>query len=738
MTTLADSLIASTSRPLTVRTRPDLTYSRHLYQGTGYWVVKEPVGLQYFRFHEEEYFILKMLDGHISLQQIKEAFEEHFAPQKITYGDLQQYIGMLHRSGLVISNAPGQGVQLKQRRDQKKRRELLGKFANVFALRFRGVDPEKLLTRMIPWFGWLFSVPALLLFVVLGIAALMLIGANWTLFQAKLPTFQDFFAVKNWLFLGATMGIVKIIHEFGHGLSCKKFGGECHELGFMLLVFTPCLYCNVSDSWMLPNKWQRIWIGAGGMYFELILASIATFLWWYSEPGFFNFLCLAVMFICSVSTVIFNGNPLLRFDGYYILMDYLEIPNLRQKCTEVLKRWFQSTCLGLELQDNPFLPQKNRFVFGLYTVAAVIYRWVVVFGIIMFLNQVLTPYGLQILGRIMAIAGFAGMIFQPVWQTIKFVRTPGRLQKVKFVRVAASLAVLGAAIGFVALVPLPHQIECAFEIKPTDKVLPYYAGTPGALQYAAKAGDQVAPGDVIVELRNIELELQLNEHQGQRKVAEQNIKSLQTQKRPILSQQEVVRQHLEQENLVRERLDKLIVRAKFPGTVIPAPDKESPPADQGRLPMWSGSALKRENQGAFVMQDDLLCYVGDPNEMEAVLYADQNDIQLLRLGQRVELKLESDRGSTYEGEVTVIGNAKVTSVSKSLASQVGGPLDTEMDPKTGMFKPISSTYQASVPLQGTKGSLRPGYRGWARVHTEPKTLGWRLWRIIARTFNFEL
>ena len=205
-----------------------------------------------------------------------------------------------------------------------------------------------------------------MLFLMFGLAAITLVLVQWDKFQSKLPTFEQFFSAENWLFLGATMAIVKILHEFGHGLSCKKFGGECHEMGLMFLVFTPCLYCNVSDSWMLKNKWQRVFIGAAGMYVELILASVATFLWWFSTPGMFNFLCLSVMFICSVSTVVFNGNPLLRFDGYYIVMDMLEIPNLRQKSTEVLKRWFQSKCLGLELQDNPFLPRRNLFWFALF------------------------------------------------------------------------------------------------------------------------------------------------------------------------------------------------------------------------------------------------------------------------------------------------------------------------------------------------------------------------------------
>ncbi|MEM0926049.1 MAG: hemolysin D, partial [Planctomycetota bacterium] len=125
MTTLAESLVSSSSRPLTVRKRPDLSSSRHRYQGTGYWVIKEPVGLQYFRFHDEEYFILNMLDGHVSLQHIKDGFEQRFAPQKITFGDLQQFIGMLHRSGLVISNSPGQGKALRHRGRKKRNKETL-------------------------------------------------------------------------------------------------------------------------------------------------------------------------------------------------------------------------------------------------------------------------------------------------------------------------------------------------------------------------------------------------------------------------------------------------------------------------------------------------------------------------------------------------------------------------------------------------------------------------------------
>lgn len=746
MATLAESLVSSSSRPLTVRKRPDLTASRHRYQGTGYWVVKEPVGLQYFRFHDEEYFILNMLDGHVSLQQIKDGFEQRFAPQKITFGDLQQFIGMLHRSGLVISNSPGQGKQLRERGRKKKNKELLGKLANVFALRWRGFDPEKLLNAMLVPFGWIFTVPALFAFMLLFSCASLLLASQYDTVYAKLPTFQQFFAADRWLILAATMAIVKVIHEFGHGLSCKKFGGECHEIGFMLLVFTPCLYCNVSDSWMLPNKWKRVWIGAAGIYVEMILASFAAFVWYFTESGTtINDLCLNMMFLNVVSTVLVNGNPLLRFDGYYILMDMLEIPNLRQKSTEVLKRWFQSTCLGLELQDDPFMPTRGKLFFGMFTIASVIYRWVVVFSICWFVMQVLEPYGLQALGRMLATIGFAGLVAQPVIQTWKFVRTPGRLAKVKRKHLLTTLAIAGVVIAAVCYVPLPHHVDCAFEIRPSEAGA-VYAGTGGQLVHAVTPGTQVNEGDTVAVLQNPDLQIRLAELKGEEQVAEVQLKNVKLRSR---DDRELVAQLETQEELLdsirhvlsktQEEIDRLNVKARRSGYVYPPPHRKPQDTGDGRLPGWTGSPLAPENKGALLTADDLICEIGKPDAFEAVLVIDQGDMQLVTTGQSVDLKLDSLRLSTFSGELTEVSQSALSSASMALSSQTGGDLQTEMDPRTGALKPRNVSYQGRVPLSSTELEIpfRPGYRGSAKIHVAPMSLGTRLWRLIAQTFNFE-
>ncbi|QDS96707.1 Putative peptide zinc metalloprotease protein YydH [Roseimaritima multifibrata] len=744
MTTLADSLVSSSSRPLTVRKRPDLSHARQLYQGTAFWVVKEPVGLQYFRFHEEEFFILNMLDGHVSLQQIKDGFEQQFAPQKITFGDLQQFIGMLHRSGLVISNAPGQGKALEQRGSTKRRKELMGKFTNVFALRFRGFDPERILTKILPWTGWLFTIPALFFFICLGSAAMLLLAMQYETVYARLPSFQQFFAADRWMYLALTMGIVKVLHEFGHGISCKKFGGECHELGFMLLVFTPCLYCNVSDSWMLPNKWKRVWIGAGGIYVEMILASFATFIWYFTEPGMLNDLCLNMMFLNVVSTVLVNGNPLLRFDGYYILMDILEIPNLRQKATEVLKRWFQQTCLGLELQDDPFLPQRNKLFFAIFTIASVIYRWVVVFSICWFVIKVLEPYGLQIVGRMIAMVGFVGLVAQPVIQTFKFCRTPGRLAKVKRVPLAITLSVVAAAIGVVCYVPLPHHIDSAFEIQ-LSETGNVYANTSGILIKAVKPGDFVKKGDILAVLDNPDLAIEQAEQVGELRQAENRFENMGARSRrdpkvvsEIRTQIKLISSLNEMLSKTEEEIERLTIRAPRDGVVLPPPDKPSRDDGSGMLPDWSGSPLSEHNRGALITPDTLLCQLGSPDSMEAVLIIDQGDIQLVKIGYPVDMKLDASKMTSFKSEILELSTQDREYVSSGMSSQSGGDLETEIDPQTGQVKPRSVSYQASVRLPPDTVPIRLGYRGSAKVHTENKSLGWRLWRIVTQTFNFEL
>src|SRR3990172_2657592 len=186
MATLAESLVSSSGRKMSIRKRPDLSARRQRYMGQSFWVVKEPVGLNYFRFQDEEYAILNMMDGHSSLDEIKDRFEAEFPPQKITLEELQQFLGMLHRSGLIVADVPGQGHQLRKRRDERRRKEILGALSNILCIRFKGFDPERALTWLYRYLKWIFSPAVFVLSIVLMLSALMLILVQFDVFRSKL------------------------------------------------------------------------------------------------------------------------------------------------------------------------------------------------------------------------------------------------------------------------------------------------------------------------------------------------------------------------------------------------------------------------------------------------------------------------------------------------------------------------------------------------------------------------
>jgi putative peptide zinc metalloprotease protein len=756
MATLSESLVSSSARRLAVRKRPDLTARRQNYLGKTYWVVKEPVGLNYFRFQEEEYAILQKIDGHTSLDELKDWFEAEFPPQKITLEELQQFVGMLHRSGLVIADVPGQGTQLRRRRGERRRREILGALSNILCIRFKGFDPERLLNWLYPKVRWIFTRPVFILSILFVISAMSLVLVEFDVFRAALPSFRTFFSLQNALWLTITLALTKICHEFGHGLTCKHFGGECHEMGIMVLVLTPCLYCNVSDSWMLPNKWHRAAIGAAGMYVEVVLASLATYIWWCSmnSSNLLSMICLNVIFVSSVSTIIFNANPLLRYDGYYILSDVTEIPNLRQKATSILSRKTSEWFLGIENPEDPFLPQRNQLLFAIYSVASVIYRWVVVFSILFFLHRVFKPYGLQIIGNIIVVMSLVGLVGMPVYKLVKYFQVPGRFHKVKKPRMYATIAGVVLLVAFVFCVPLPYSVMCTLELRARNPER-IYVETPGILEEInVRVGQPILPGQQLGRLKNIDKDVAVAEADGQLEQLNAQLATLSRVGRAnpgamgdIPGLQEARRSVLKQLEDLRTDQAKLVLRAskatpgqdptKPVGILMPPPWRDKRPKVEGQLPSWSGTPLEEWNLGAPLAAGDVFCLIGDPAKMEAVLYIDQGDVDFVAKDQHVDIKLDTYPFDTFDSKIDTTAGSESKVVPRRLTTTAGGSLPTKLD-EAGLPRPQNAIYQAGVPLDNSEGLFRIGLRGQAKIHVAPRTIAFRVWRMINRIINFKL
>ena len=284
----------------------------------------------------------------------------------------------------------------------------LGSLANPLFLKLPGFDPEPVLRWLYPPLRWMFGPIPLLAYLALVVTSVVLVAVQFDLFMSELPSLGQLFQSGNFIWLMLAITISKSLHELGHAFTCRHFGGECHEIGPAFLLLTPSLYCDTTDVWMIPSKWRRAAVGAAGMAVELVLAAVCVIVWRFTQPGLLQFLCLNTILVCSVSTLVFNGNPLMRFDGYYILSDLLDIPNLWQKSRTELLRLVRMAALGLPSEGMK--TTDNKMVLIGYGIVSVANRVVVVIGIIILLSKALRPYGLQAVGHALLALTLVGKI----------------------------------------------------------------------------------------------------------------------------------------------------------------------------------------------------------------------------------------------------------------------------------------------------------------------------------------
>jgi putative peptide zinc metalloprotease protein len=708
---------------LMVRLRPDLVVQPQFYEGMTHYVVKDPLALKYFRFKQEEYFLLQQLDGKTPLQDVKRAFERKYRPQTITVDDLLRFVAQLHEASLIQVDTAEQAKVLIKRRRKNIWKKVGQFFANILYIKIPVVDPERMLTGMYPYFRWIFTPAFIFVSVSMMLAAITLVISQWTTFQAKLPEFQSFFNWRTIIYFWCSLAVIKIIHEFGHGLTAKHYGGEVHEMGMLFLVLTPALYCDVTDSWLLPSKWKRIWISAAGIYVECFLASIATFVWWKTEPGLLNSLMLATMFICSVNTIMFNANPLLRYDGYYVMSDWLEIPNLRIKSNQFFAYAFQEKILGLEVPNQHYLPKARRTLFVTYAVASYLYRWFVTFSIIFFLSQVLKPYGLQSISYLLALGSLIPLLFMPIFQITKFVRQPGRMRKVKKARAAAWFAGAAAVVAGILLIPTPLRVKGTFVIMPAQPAT-IYADTPGRMvQLLVRDGEMVKEGQLLAVLSNLDKLKEREQHQMEQAVyfAKYNtyFRSVSLADRGMANQS--LQQAQDKEPIitrVSDQIERLNLVAPCDGQAIGVPHSET--------------------LGQWLEPGKPFCQIADPTKLEAHLIMDQADVDLFKVGNRAWLKIYGSSERTIRSTVHDKAVRNREEIPPELSQSVGGEIAAEPDEKTGQAKPLKPMFEVTIPIDNSDLHLQPNQRGFAKIDAGYSTFGWWLWRWITKTFHFTI
>lgn len=728
-----------------LRLRPDLVVIPQHFQGRRHYIVKDPIRLRYYRFKEREHFILRQLNGSNTLDDVQQAYERHYRPQRLPLEEVEAFAQQVIGGGLAEQESPA-SQPLLERADLHRRQTWKARLVNLLALQIPLVDPDRMLNRLMPAAKRLFGRAFMCLSAALILSALWLVVTHFEIILARLPVARAFFCWQNAVFLWLTLSFVKVLHELGHALCCKLYGGEVHEMGAMLLCFSPCLYCDVSDSWTLPGKWQRIFISAAGIGVELLLAALATWVWWLSAAyPLIQHLSLCVMVVCSISTIVFNGNPLLRYDGYYALADWLEIPNLRDRSDRCWKRFFLEAVFGVRLAPEPYQSATRRVLFVSYAVTSAAYRWLVTFGVLWFLYVFLKPYRLGMVSILLASFAGTAMLGRAIydlgyglWQQ----RRRWANMNPRRIFICAGIMTVFIAAFFMVPLPVSRIVQVGLiEVTPEAQEQ-VYIHTPGILERLhVREGQQVSKGDVLAEFRSLDLENLRADTRAQRDIRVVQIQSLREGigafKDPMERgrlETRLTKLNAERAQAVREERvhDKMIqslqIRAPRSGVVM-----ELPRMDE------VGKTWRNRSDKPF-------CRIGDPGRLWVVVPLDAADYRHLRDDGcaaggvekvPVTIRAEGRIGRRWEGSVTQLPETEAAEVPLALTSRVGGPIAVRPSERE-QFVPATSQYLVAVTMHQPDAAVCPGTLAPVVFHCRWRTAAWWIWRGLSAAFELKI
>lgn len=718
-----------------LRRRADLVLSPSFASPTQAWLVKDPIALRYFELPEEEHFIWQRLDGRTTWHELREQFERAFAPRQLSEYDLFRLLEDLHRRGLILSDRPGQAIALRQRGRTERRQKFFRRFANPLAICLPGVDPQPWLSHLPSRLSLQAVRASLVAWFVLCLLAIVTVVVHFESARRELAV-GSFPNIADWPLWGAAIILAKVVHELAHAAACRRLGGECREIGLMLLCGMPCLYCDVSSMWMTPERWKRITVSAAGMFAETLLAAVAVLLWRFSEPGLLHSLCLHLAIVCSVGTILINANPLLQYDGYFILADAMGTTNLGDRADRALRAVASSWFFGDSAAENVVRPEPRRYGLALYALASAVYRWMIALGALWFVRRLLVPHGLTLLSDLLTLAVIGGLVVPPLRRLQQRLRFERRERRGATSRFAVRNLALGCAVAAVLVWPWPYRVSApAVAVLHDAEYL--YVVTGGRLIEAVALGARVNQGDRIAVLDDPPLRLEtakLEADVARRRLEIDNLEKLRVADparadglpaaREFLKAAEKQLQHLQHE---QERLQ---IFASRSGTVIPQLASHAA-ADSREAATTELSPLDPSRRGAYLEPGTPLCAVGDPQQLEVQVAVDQHEIEFIRPDQAVQIRFEAAPGRTYLGRVIEIAEVKFDDSPQSSSTE-----STATAKDDAGYSQTKARYLARVVLDDTAADLPVGAVGTAKISAEPQSLWSRLRRSLHSTFRF--
>jgi len=602
------------------RLKASVKIHRHYYRGRLWYVLQDGASGMNHRFPPQVHYVISIMDGCRSLQQIWEMALEHLGDDAPTQDEMVNLLGQLHAGDILLCDVLPDTLELFQRYQRKQRSKWMQRLWSPLSFKIPLWNPDAFLEKWLflirPLFGWL----GFLLWISVVSTGWVTAAAHWP--DLSKDVADQVLAPGNLVVLFFVYPTIKLLHELGHAFATKVWGGEVHEMGIMFLVFMPIPYVDASSAWGFRDKQRRVAVGAAGMVVELFLAALALMVWLNVEQGVVRAVAYNVILIGGVSTLFFNGNPLLRFDGYYIFADLVEIPNLASRANQYLGYLWQRYLFGIKTVNSPVTASGERFWFSIYGIASAIYRIFITFSIILFIAG-----KFFFIGVIFAIWAASTMLVVPIVKAFRFVSSNPHVQQNRVRTLAVTAATLVLAIVLLGFVPMPLNTYAEGVVWLPEQAM-VRARTDGFIrEVVAKPNSVVKSGQLLMRLDDPVLT-------SQRLVALHQLEELQAKYNDVWMNNDRVKAQIFSEQMksvqaeldqLNDKIDKLTVKSESAGIFV------LPQADD--LP---DRFLKKGGLIAYIVQYPITTIRGVVTQDNIGLVRGRTESVQIRLAERIK------------------------------------------------------------------------------------------------------
>jgi putative peptide zinc metalloprotease protein len=695
-----------------LRLNNDLVITPQEHGGILYYHIESPHQGKFFRVGYAEYVLISLLDGNTTLAQAVTASVRVLGAAALPQKKALEVASWLLQNSLAQPSDSIPTDPLNQNRTEQKANLL--RRLNPFWMKWKVGNPDRLLASILPACGWLFSRWAVTCGVLIICAGLAVILTNWDGFVSSS---HMIFAPHNWLSLGIAWIVLKLVHELAHALSCKRYGGEVRETGLIFILFAPAAYVDVTSCWRFPSKWQRIHVAAAGMYAELVIAGLAALIWQQSDATILRHGLFNIVLMASVSTLLFNANPLMRFDGYYLLADWLEIPNLSTEGSAAVQRKAKRLFWGVPDTERVQVGWRGN-VIRTYGLAATCWRVVVSTSLI--IASIWLWHGAGVLLGFLGVVAWFGVPLHKLLRECfrQYYEAPQVLIRSSVVTVAL-LSLLAAVLAWV---PWPGTVTAPAIVEYTDLSIVRCGAAGFVKNVLVHDGQQVAAGELLAELRNDELAVELRDLELEAAQAE-------LLHRSALNERDAGRVQiaLRNQQAIAERLQEL--RDIHAHLRIHAP--------------VAGRVVARNLKNlidTYVSEGSELLAIGDERWKELRLSISHDEVANIQslVGQPVRFRLNV--GGLHQGTLTRIElRASRQLPHPAFSATVGGPLVVQENSEPTRSKApqlVAPRFPAVVTITPAVGDmLACGDRGYALLGRYHESLGTHLWRRMTLWFE---